>query len=297
MVQALACFGRAVEADPSYAAAHAAVAECHAVAGFAGFAAPADVLPLARQAAGRAISLAPDLAEGHAVLGHVTGMCDWRWADAEACFQRALASSPGYPLARIWYSHLLTASGRFDEALEETARACECDPLSPTVRTTHGLALYYARSFRRAEETFKAVLGSDPAFALAHFHLGRLYAVQGRFEEAVEQQAAAAAIPLALGFLAGSWKRLGRPDRAKEVVGELEAVAKSRYVSPMAWYAASTGDVEAQLLWLERALDAREGSVALLNTDAGLDHLRANRRFEALIGRLGLPVVPIPPAR
>jgi TolB-like protein/Tfp pilus assembly protein PilF len=291
IAQALECFRRAVEADPSYAAAHAAIAECHAVAGFSGFARPADVIPLARQSASRAVALAPGLAEGYAVLGHVTGMFDWQWAEAETCFQRALELSPGYALARVWYSHLLTASGRFGEAIEEMERACECDPLSPTVRTTFGLALFYARDFDRAEETFRTVLQSDPTFALAHFHLGRLYGVLGRHEEAVEQHAAASAIPIALGFLAAAWKQLGRPDRAADVVRELGQLAQVRYVGPLAWFVASVGDNDAQLQWLERAMDDREGSVPLLNTDAGLDHLRSDPRLTALIGRLGLPVV------
>jgi TolB-like protein/tetratricopeptide (TPR) repeat protein len=293
MVEALRCFRRAVEIDESYATAHAAIGECHAVAGFAGFAPPADVVPQARQAAERAIALAPGLPEGHAVLGHVAGMFDWQWAEAEACFTRALELSPSYPLARVWYSHLLTASGRFGEAIEQMERACECDPLSPTVRTTLGLALYHGRQFARAEETLKAVLDSDPAFALAHLHLGRLCGVQGRFEEAIEQQAAASAIPTAMGFLASAWRRLGRADRAAEVVRDLEQLARSRYVGPIAWLAATFGDDAAQLHWLERALDAREGTAPLMSTDAGFDHLRGTPEFQALMRRMGLPAAPV----
>jgi TolB-like protein/Tfp pilus assembly protein PilF len=294
MAQALQCFERAVEADPSYAAAHAAIGECRAVAGFAGFARPSDVFPLAKRAALRARELDPDLADAHAVLGHVAGMYEWQWTEAETHFQRALELSPGYALARVWYSHLLTASGRFDEAIEETGRACECDPLSPTVRTTLGLALYYARRFERAEEAYKAVLDADPSFALAHFHLGRLYMVQRRLEEAVEQHAAAATIPTALGFLAGAWRLLGRPDRANDVVRELDRLTGVRYVGPLAWFGANAHDPDAQLPWLDRAVEAREGAVPLLNTDAGLDRLRGNPRYRAISSRLGLPVVPVP---
>jgi TolB-like protein/tetratricopeptide (TPR) repeat protein len=297
MAQALACFERAVDADPSYGAAHAAIGECHAVSAFAGFARPSDVAPLARQSAMRARGLDEALPDAHAVLGHVAGTFDWRWEEAEAHFQRALDLSPGYALGRVWYSHLLTASGRFDEAVEETERACECDPLSPTVRTTLGLALYYARRFERAEETFKTVLAGDPSFALAHFHLGRLYGVQGRLEEAIEHQAAAAAVPTSLGFLAGAWRRIGRPDRAEEVEREIDRLAATRYVGPLAWFAAHPDEPHIQLTWLERAVDAREGAVALLNTDAALDHLRGDPRYQALLGRLGLPAVPLPSPR
>jgi serine/threonine-protein kinase len=290
--QALACLEAAVKAAPSYAAAHAAIGECHCVMGFAGFARPSEVFPLGRQAGERALEIDPDSADAHAVLGHEAGTFEWQWEQAEEHFQRALALSPGHALARIWYSHLLAASGRFAEAIDHTERACECDPLSPTMRTTLGLALYYARQFERAEEAFRAVLETDPTFALAHFHLGRLCALQGRFDEAVQQQTAASAIPTAVGFLAGAWRRLGRPDRADEATRELERMAQARYVGPLAWFAASVGDPDAELSWLARAFDAREGSVPLLNTDAGMDHLRGDPRFEALVRRLGLPQAP-----
>jgi len=289
--QALRCFEAAVEAAPSYAAAHAAIGECYCVMGFAGFARPSEVFPLGRGAAERALEIDPDSADAHAVLGHEIGTFEWQWARAESHFLRALELSPGHALARIWYSHLLAASGRFAEAIDQTERACECDPLSPTMRTTLGLSLYYARLFARAEEAFRAVLDSEPSFALAHFHLGRLCVLQGRFEEAAQQHAAASSIPTALGFLASASRRLGRADRAREAVQELERMAQTRYVGPLAWFAANSGDVDVELTWLERAADAREGSVPLLNVEAGMDHLRGEARFEALRRRFGLPAV------
>ena len=288
--QALRLFEQAVEIDPGYAAAHAAIGECHAVSGFMSIARPRDTFPLARKSAERALAIDPALAEGHAVLGHESGMFEWRWGDAEACFQRALELSPGYALARVWYSHLLAASGRFEEGIAQTERACECDPLSPTIQTTLGLALYYAGLFERAADRYQEVLRVDPSFALARFHLGRLYAVQGRFAEACEQlEQAAEGAPIALGFLAGACRLLGRDRRAAESVARLERLAKSRYVGPMAWFGANMGDRDAQLSWLARALDEREGVVPLLNTDPALAGLHGDPRFESLRGRLGLP--------
>jgi hypothetical protein len=43
-----------------------------------------------------------------------------------------------------------------------------------------------------------------------------------------------------------------------------------------------------------RACDEREGTVPLLNTDPGKDRFRGDPRYEALAGRLGLPVCAIP---
>lgn len=295
--RAIGYFEEAIAIDPGYAAAFAAIGECRAVGGFVGYARPADAFPAARKAAERALTLDPTLAEGQAVLGHESGMYEWRWTAAEAHFRRALELSPGYALARIWYSHLLTATGRFDEAIAQTERACECDPLSPTVQTTLGLALYYAGEFERAVARYLKVLDIDPAFALARFHLGRLYAAQGRFADAAGQyEQAAPAVPLALGFLAGARRLAGQPAQAAEAVAALERMAKTRYVGPMAWMGAHAGDPEAQLQWLARAVDEREGALPLLNTDPAMNPLRALPRYQALLDRLGLPRVTLPRA-
>jgi TolB-like protein/tetratricopeptide (TPR) repeat protein len=291
--QAAQYFERAIEADPAYAAAHAALAECHAVSAFAGLARPAELFPLARAEAERAMALAPDLAEACAVLGHERGMYEWRWQEAEALFRRALDLNPGYAMARVWYSHLLAASGRFEEAIAETERACECDPLSPTVQVTLGLALRQAGEFERAIDRYLKVLEIEPSFLLARFQLGRAYAGLGQFEAAVEQYSLAApAVPAALGSMARILRRLGRQDRASEAVAELERLSRSRYVGPLAW-AAAYADGPDRLAWLTRAFDEREGWVPLLNTDPDLADLHSNPTFLSLLARLGLPQVSV----
>jgi TolB-like protein/tetratricopeptide (TPR) repeat protein len=289
--QAMQYFERAIEVDPAYAAAHAALAECHAVSAFAGLARPAELFPRAREGAERALALAPDLAEACAVLGHERGMYEWRWQEAEALFRRALDLNPGYAMARVWYSHLLAASGRFEEAIAETERACECDPLSPTVQMTLGLSLRHAGEFERAVDRYLKVLEIEPSFLLARFHLGRAYAGLGKFEAALEQYSLAApAVPAALGMMARILRRLGRQDRASEAIAELERLSRSRYVGPLAW-APAYADGPERITWLARAFDEHEGWVPLLNTDPDLADLHSNPAFLSLLDRLGLPRV------
>jgi hypothetical protein len=62
-------------------------------------------------------------------------------------------------------------------------------------------------------------------------------------------------------------------------------------VSPIAWFSANLGNPEAQAYWLKQALDAREGTAPLLNTDPAFDVLRGLPQVRALVTRLGLPWV------
>lgn len=288
---AVRCFEEALEQDPEYAAAHAGIAECCCMIGFMGFRPPTEVSRRARNEAERALAIDPDLAEAHGVLALETGMHEWRWDEAERHFLCALELNPGYALARTWYSHLLTASGRFDEALAQVERACECDPLAPAVQTTLGIALYYARQFDRAADCFSKILSAHPSFGLARFFSGRVHWVQGSFEAAADRfRALGGAFPSAPGYLAGALRALGRHDEADRARSELERISQTHYVSPLA-FAASTrlSDHETRLHWLTLAFDAREGTVALLNVDPVVDDLRTNPAFQALLDRLGLP--------
>jgi TolB-like protein/Flp pilus assembly protein TadD len=287
---------RALELDPGYAAAHAGIAECCCVIGFVGYRRPADVLPRGRLEAERALLLDPGLGEAHAILAHALGMFEWRWEEAEQHFLRALDLNPGYSLARTWYSHLLTASGRFDEALAHVERACECDPLAPTVQAMLGLTLYYARQFDRAADCCRKVVAMAPRFGLARFFLGRICWAQGHLEAAAEQfQALGAAFLTAPGYLAGVLRALGREREADAAREALEQLSRAQYVSPLA-FAASTplSDHETRLRWITLAVDEREGTVPLLNADPIVDDLRFDPAFQALLDRLGLPRVQPP---
>jgi len=69
--QALQYYQRAIDLDPGYAAAHAAMASTYNVMQFyAGFS-PTIVFPLAREAGQRALQLDDSLAEAHAALARV----------------------------------------------------------------------------------------------------------------------------------------------------------------------------------------------------------------------------------
>ena len=128
---------------------------------------------------------------------------------------------------------------------------------------------------------------------MARFHLGRAYAGLGQLEAAVEQYSMAApAIPAALGSMARILRRLGRQDRASEAIAELERLARSRYVGPLAW-ASAYADGPERITWLARAFDEHEGWVPLLNTDPDLADLHSNPAFLSLLARLGLPRVSV----
>ena len=291
--QAIRCYERAIELDPGYAAAHAGIAECCCVVGFVGLRRPGEVYPRAIQEAERALAIDPNLTEGHAVLAFETAMHEWNWEKAERHFLQALDLGPGYAFTRVWYSHLLTASGRFEEARAQLERACECDPLAPTVQATLGMTLFYSRQFDQAADCCRKVLAMDPSFGFARYFLGRVHRAQGNFEAAVaELRMASGGLPHALGCLAGALRSLGREREAARACEELERLSRNQYVSPLVFAAsAHLSDYDTRLRSIALAFDEREGTVPSLNVDPMTDDLRSFPAFQALIDRLGLPRV------
>ena len=178
---------QAISLDPSYALAHAALAEAYASMGWDlfGLTAPSESFPLAKQAARRALELDPNCAEAHAALGNTAMGFDWDWETAEQEFRHAIELKPQYGPAHIWYSHLLKAIDRTEESLAESRRALECDPLGLVLNMHMGWHLVYARQYEKAIEQCQKTLELDPTFILAHVFLGQAYEQSGAFSDAI----------------------------------------------------------------------------------------------------------------
>lgn len=77
-------------------------------------------------------------------------------------FQRALALNPNYATAPQWYGMYLYRLARFDEALAAIKRAQELDPLSPSINSSLGVCLCYARRYDDSIEQYRKVLNLNP---------------------------------------------------------------------------------------------------------------------------------------
>jgi hypothetical protein len=83
----------------------------------------------------------------------------------------------------------------------------------------------------------------------------------------------------------------GRRAEALAMLAGLKRLSSTRYVSPcsIALVHAGLGDRGQALDWLERAYDERSDYMPYLGLEPMLDGLRAERRFAALVRRVGLP--------
>lgn len=291
---ALQLFSQAATIEPSFAQAHAGIADAYAMLGQYGVMAPGDAFPMSKAAAQRALALDANLAEAHASLGFSLFFYDWDYAGAEQAFRRALELNPSYAFGHQWYGQLLGVMGRAEESIEESRRAVQLDPLSPVVNTNLGNALYLARRFDDAIRQCNRAIALEPRFFLPYFFLAQSLYGKGSFEEAESAARQGAELapesPLAMTALGFILARNGKHGEARAILDEF--LEQHRAGKPMAVYISmlemGLGDIDKGILWQERAIEERSDKAVYLGTAAWVDLLRDHPKFPALLARVGL---------
>src|SRR5262249_16943444 len=143
--------------------------------GWYGYRSPSATFPHAKEAVTRALSLDDSLAEAHTTLAFVNMYYDRDWAAAEREFLRAIDLNPNYANGHHWYAEFLSLTGRHDQAIAESQRAREIDPLSNIINAWVSSRYFYARQYDKAIEEGRNAVEMDTAFAPARLVLGQVY--------------------------------------------------------------------------------------------------------------------------
>jgi Tfp pilus assembly protein PilF len=127
--RATALLEAAVQRDPGFAKAWAALAQARAL-GFYYLVVPMEQsLEGAESAARKALTIDDSLGAAHSALADVL-RDRYDWLPAETEYRRALELSPGEVETHNQYAQMLLKVGHLGEALEHANRACELDPLA-----------------------------------------------------------------------------------------------------------------------------------------------------------------------
>jgi tetratricopeptide (TPR) repeat protein len=288
-------FQQAIDKDPNYALAYAALADAYNALGEFDALASKDAFPRAREAAEKALELDESLAEAHSALAVVKFYFDWDFAAAEREFQRALAMNPSNSDARKSNGYYLIAMGRFDEALNEMKRALELDPISLEKTAAIGEVLYHQRRYDQAIEQYRRTLAIDANSGFTHWALGRAFLAQGKYSEAIPEFQTA--IPLSgdspdePAELARAYALSGKRDDAQKILELLKAFPEHKHVAPtvIASIYGALGDKTQAFVFLDKAYRERDFILVMLNVEPMFDPLRSDPRFAELSRRVGLP--------
>jgi TolB-like protein len=283
---------QAIEIDPGYALAYAALASCYNLFGAYGVFPPNEVIPKIKVAAEKALEIDDSLAEAHVSLGHVKSFHEWDWLGGETEFKLAIKLNPAYATAHHWYALWLRIRKKFDKSFAELQLAQRLDPLSLIISTAIAQNFSYLRQFDQAITQFRHVLELDPNFYIARSLLGLAYLGKGLFDEAITELEKALTIidnKEALALLGYAFAVSGRRDEARHILIELQEVADKGYVDPsfMAIIHAALNEKDRAFEYLEKAYENRSEWLAVLNMFSPFDSLRTDPRFISLMRRIG----------
>lgn len=230
--RAIERFTRAVELAPTFAEAHAALANAHRHLAYLHEDRPEGVamMEAARRKALPSLARALELDAG---LGEAYVMrADWHafagdLQAAEADYRKGLSLSPNFGVGHEHFAEFLEVRlARIDEALAELDIARRVDPLTPRHHYRKGLILLLrgetAESNSEAESLFLKSLQVAPDFHPALMRLSQIRWHQGRFAEAIQLGEQAVAIEPSAHwmrrFLAEYYLDLDDVDAARDVI-------------------------------------------------------------------------------
>jgi adenylate cyclase len=258
-------FRQATRLDPTFAAAHAGLAQILALMVFRRQELAKSMLPEARQASANALDLAPDLVEAWVSRAIVHMVARENDAAARA-YEQAIALDPRCFDAHYFYARFFVTQGDHARAVEHYEKAFEIDPenyLPMTLSIQEYQALGNPTGARGAvERAWAAIerrLAMDPDDSAACDHGASVLQALGRLEES--RQFSERAIAL-------------RPDDGATHYNAACCAALAR-------------DYPRAMDLLERAVELGYGNIEWLLNDNDLVPMHCEPRFRKLVERLG----------
>lgn len=277
----------AVARDPEFALGWAELSRAYSNEAASAWAPAAEGYERSRAALERALSLDPDLPEGHARLGWIRMYWDWDWRGAEASFSRALEIAPGSAYALRAAGSLAANLGRLEEAITLNRRAIEQDPLREASYHNLGTAFRAAARMTEAEAAYRKALELAPDGAGTRANLSVTLLAMGRGEEAVAEAGREPEGAMGLWARAIVHHALGHGEESTTALRDLIEKHAGDWAYQIAEVHAARRENDQAVAWLDRAYAQRDGGLVEVTTSPYFRSLRSDPRWAAFIRKMG----------
>jgi tetratricopeptide (TPR) repeat protein len=190
----------------------------------------------------------------------------------------------------------LIRDGRFEEAIVLAERGRTRDPLAFQVYLSAASAYRAAGQYDRAVAEIRRALEINPRQMRAYFQLGITFIFMGRLNDAIEALATAvgsapAPNPRFQAYLGHAYAAAGRPLDARRILDELQARARTEYVSSfgIALIYDALGEQEPALAAIEHAYQDRAVEFSMMAQYPVFKTIASEPRFRAVMKMIGLP--------
>lgn len=297
--KAIEFFEEAIAKEPNYAPAYAGISVCLGFSWYFGFL-PNETVSNWKAITEAALEIDDQSAEAHLSLAHFSFLYEWDWTKAEREYKRATELMPNNGEVRCFYGIFLAACEKFDEAIAETVRAVELDPLSLIVNLYAGFTYLFVSRIEEATKRAHWMNELEPGFFGTHWLIGGVHQKTGEKERAVEAFKKAFELSDNIkiqSYLGYAYGVSGNREAALEILNQLLELREKQYVAEIniARVYGGLGDKDKAFEWLEKAVEERNGELVFLGLDAKASEKEVwgkiflhDKRFQDLMNRVGL---------
>ena len=286
-------FNQAIEKDPAYAQAYAALAQAWKLLPAFNGGAPQDCFPQAESAAKKALALDDTLSDAHAALASLKGVNGFDYAGAISEYERAIQLNPNDATAHQWFANDTLANiGQTEREVAVMKRAVELDPLSLIINSNLGWAYIHAGRLDKAVAQLRKTVEMDSSFYYARYGLALALELKGAIPEAIAEYQKTVSITedsVPLGMLGRLYASHGQKDEALKILQKLRQHREQRYTAAygLALIYVGLDDHNEALNWLEQGYREHDGfNIGPIRIDPLLTPLHGDPRFEALAEKI-----------
>jgi TolB-like protein len=281
-----AFFQQAIDLDPNFAVAYAALAYGYLLQPFSQQLSVKDAVALAEPLLQKALELQPDMEHAHASMGLLTSMLQ-RYDESDSHYQTALEINPNFFQGHVNYGLSLVYQSRLKEASAEYLRAQSLDPLNANLNRNLGLQLMLMGQFEDGLGFIENSLAIDPDFTNAKTSLVFWRANYGKLVEAIESgREVLEANPTdieVIGSMVRAYMNIDLRSDAFDLLTSAQKISPDnslvRFLVEYFWL--TSGDVDAYQKFAEaefQTVDANLGDSLIYG-----DHIRVHRYGRSLL--------------
>jgi TolB-like protein/Tfp pilus assembly protein PilF len=283
---------RATALDADYALAWSRLSGAWTTLGsnFLGGAAAQEAYAKAREAANRALALAPDSAAAHLALGGLLENADLNWRDAQREYRRAAVLAPNNGNAAFALAAQAATFGDPGAGARLLRQALSTDPLRASWYNSLSVMLSGMDRLDEAEQAVRRAIELQPATPSPYYQLTVIMVQRGQVEAALASAQRGPPgvwqdIALTLARQIGSDQKAA-DDTLKTLIDQHGTEAPFQ----IAQIYALRRDPGAMFTWLDRARASRDGGMRYLLYDPFIGRFTKDERFAPLCRAVGLPV-------
>jgi TolB-like protein/DNA-binding winged helix-turn-helix (wHTH) protein/Tfp pilus assembly protein PilF len=285
--RAIALFRQALGTDPGYSAAWVGLARVYVNQANDGLRPIDESYRLARQAVDQALTLDPEYAPAHAMLGRLAMTHDGDLAIAAQHYEHALALEPANTDIVRSAAMLAASLGRLEASVALGQFVVARDPVNPTGYLNLGYDYFNAGRLDEAIASLHTALTLSPNHAAAEYGIAVALLMKGEPTAALaamqrESSAYWRAVGLPMVFHA-----LGRKAESDAALARLIEEHRTDAAYNIAYVHAFRGEANRAFEWLDKAATDRDPGLDDIAVDplfAGLYH---DRRWPRFLRRLG----------